>query len=93
MAGSIKDWSALFTQAMEHLKPGGWIELQDAEVWASTDDNSLPEDSNYHKYQVLLNKAAETIGIKMNVAPLHEQALIDHGFKNVKDDVYKARAL
>jgi trans-aconitate methyltransferase len=31
IAGSIKDWPRRYKQIYEHLKPGGWIELQEYE--------------------------------------------------------------
>lgn len=33
LAGSLKDWPKLFTQAYTNLEPGGWIENVDFEVW------------------------------------------------------------
>jgi hypothetical protein len=91
MGGSIANWPALLRQAYEHLRPGGWIELSDFDAWASTDDDSLPETSAYHEFQVRLDEAAKKFGRTMNVGPLHKQHLINAGFVEVVDDVRKVR--
>lgn len=89
MGGSIADWPRLLKQAYDHLAPGGWIEVTDFEAWASTDDNSLPEDSSYAEFQRRLDEASTMFGRKMNIAPHHKQALIDAGFEGVLADVRK----
>ncbi|KAH8692925.1 putative methyltransferase [Talaromyces proteolyticus] len=89
MAGSIANWEVLLQQAYDHMAPGAWIEVQDFEAWASTDDNSLPDDSNYAEFQRLLDEASTKFGRKMNIAPHHKKAIIDAGFENVVADVKK----
>lgn len=86
MGGSIADWPRLLEQAYEHLIPGGWIEVSDFDAWASTDDNSLPEDSSYHAFQVALDQAATNFGRQMNVGPLHKGRLEAAGFVDVVED-------
>ncbi|KAL2424331.1 Methyltransferase pytC [Exophiala dermatitidis] len=89
MGGSIADWPRLFQQCMDNLNPGGWIEVMDFEAWGSTDDNSLPEDSSYHKWQVELGNAATKFGRVMNVIPQIKGMLDDAGFQDIKEEVYK----
>ncbi|KAL1973151.1 hypothetical protein VTN31DRAFT_6693 [Thermomyces dupontii] len=89
MAGSIANWPKLMKQAYDFLKPGGWIELTDFETWAHTDDNSLPETSAYHEFQVKLNEAAIQFGKEMNVAPKLRGFVKDAGFANVVEDARK----
>ena len=93
MGGSIANWPDLLRQAYDHLRPGGWIELTDFDAWASTDDNSLPETSSYHEFQVKLDEAAKTFGRNMNVGPLHKDNLVAAGFVDVVDDCRKVRTL
>ncbi|KAH8600963.1 S-adenosyl-L-methionine-dependent methyltransferase [Bisporella sp. PMI_857] len=73
----------------DHLRPGGWIELTDFDAWASTDDNSLPESSSYHVFQVALAEAAERFGRIMNVGPLHRRHLEAAGFVDIVQDKRK----
>jgi len=89
MGGSIADWPSLLQQAFDHIRPGGWIELSDFDAWASTDDNSLPETSSYHEFQVSLEEAATKFGRKMNVGPGHRMALEQAGFLDVFEDIRK----
>lgn len=89
MGGSIANWPRLLKQAYDHIAPGGWIEVTDCEAWASTDDNSLPEDSNYAEFQRRLDEASTLFGRKMNIAPHHKMALVDAGFEDVQADVRK----
>jgi hypothetical protein len=93
LGGSIANWSALLQQAYEHLSPGGWIELTDFDAWASTDDNSLPETSAYHEFQVRLDEAAKKFGRNMNVGPLHKENLLAAGFVDIVEDRRKVRSL
>lgn len=89
MGGAIADWPKLIKQAYDNLNPGGWIEVLDFEAWASTDDESLPESSAYHQYQILLNEASEEFGKRMNVSPSFRQYIQDAGFSNVTEDSRK----
>ncbi|KAL1962493.1 hypothetical protein VTN77DRAFT_9614 [Rasamsonia byssochlamydoides] len=90
MAGSIADWPRLLQQAYDNLVPGGWIELTDFETWATTDDNSLPESSAYHEYQVRLSEAAAAFGKTMNIAPHFLSLVKNAGFTAVTEETYKA---
>jgi len=91
MGGSIEDWPRLFRRCLDHLEPGGWLEVVDFEAWGSTDDNSLPPDSSYHRWQTELSTAATKFGRIMNVIPLVKDMMIDAGFQDVKEDIYKVR--
>lgn len=89
MAGSIGDWPRLLKQAYNSLNPGGWIEVTDFETWATTDDNSLPEDSSYQEYQVQLSAAAQKFGKTMNISPQFRDLTIGAGFASVEEQQYK----
>ncbi|KIW29310.1 uncharacterized protein PV07_05134 [Cladophialophora immunda] len=89
MGGSIADWEKLFQQCIEHLRPGGWVEIIDFEAWGSTDDNSLPEHSFWHTWQTELSNAAEKFGRTMNISP-QIKGLVDRaGFQDVVHEVHK----
>jgi SAM-dependent methyltransferase len=89
MSGAIKDWSKLYDQAYKHLKPGGWLEMQEYETWAKSDDGTLENAKYLMEWQEKVDEAATLFGKKMNVAETHKQRLIDAGFVDVRDDVYK----
>ncbi|EER37581.1 methyltransferase [Histoplasma capsulatum var. duboisii H88] len=90
MGGSIKDWNMLYNRALQHLKPGGWIEMQEYEAWVSSDDDpTLKKCPNTARWLALIDEASIKFGKRMNVAREQKQHLIDAGFKDVRDDVYK----
>lgn len=93
LGGSIADWDKLLRQAYDHLKPGGWIELQELEVWLKTDNESFLENSSILEWLHLVEDASTTSGRRMNVAEMHKGALISAGFEDVCDDVYKVRSV
>ncbi|EFW18774.1 hypothetical protein D8B26_005584 [Coccidioides posadasii str. Silveira] len=89
MGGSIANWDQLYERAYQHLKPGGWIEMQEYETDVHSDDNSLDNARLIKKFQRVGDEASAKFGKQFNVAGTHKQRLIDAGFVNVKDDVYK----
>lgn len=90
MGGSVKDWPRLFGQAYANMKPSGWIELQEFEIQYGCDDGSYPAKApTVALFIEKLNEAAESFGKPMDVARDLKQWMIDAGFTNVQDDVYK----
>jgi ubiquinone/menaquinone biosynthesis C-methylase UbiE len=93
LAGSIKDWPALYCEAYKHVKPGGWIEAQEHEVGVFSDDGTDEKAVDIKKWFSLLNEASLKFGKKLSVAQEQKQLMIDAGFVDVRDDVYKVFAL
>lgn len=93
MAGGIGDWSRLYRQAYEHLVPGGWIEMQEYESQAQSDDGTLETTQFIREWQDVINDASKRVGKNFNEAESQKQRLIDAGFVDVKDDIYKVRPL
>jgi len=88
MIGTIADFDLLYRRIYDNLKPGGWIEMQDNDhAFYSDDDPSLSKAPNIMKWVNLSNFASKKIG--REVAYLEKQKLIDAGFENVHDDIYK----
>jgi SAM-dependent methyltransferase len=94
LGGSIRDWPRLYRQIYRHLKPGGWIEMQEYEgLVASDDDPELLKAPYLNYWQHLVNKALVQIGKKFNVAGEQKQHMIDAGFVDVREDIYKVSQL
>ncbi|KAI9778816.1 MAG: hypothetical protein M1839_007906 [Geoglossum umbratile] len=89
MGGSIANMDKLLAQCYEHLKPGGWVELDEAEVWAKTDDNSLTPEHGMFRWIGFLDEASTKMGKKLNIADTFKDLVGTAGFKDVHDDVYK----
>ncbi|KAJ5157639.1 uncharacterized protein N7482_008739 [Penicillium canariense] len=89
LGGAIADWPRLLRQGYEHLKPGGWIELQEFEVALKSDDNTLRLAPTLCEYLGRLHEASEAFHRPMNTAEGHRQRLLEAGFEEVRDEVYK----
>ena len=53
MVGSFVDFPRFFDQSLQHLNPGGWIELSDICFPVVCNDDSLKEDAPLRKWYVL----------------------------------------
>jgi SAM-dependent methyltransferase len=91
LGGAIADWPRLLRQAYEHLRPGGWVELQEFEVTLRSDDDSLRLAPTLCEFLGRLHEASEAFHRPMNIAEGHRQRLAEAGFENVRDEVYKVR--
>ncbi|EEP78003.1 hypothetical protein UREG_02852 [Uncinocarpus reesii 1704] len=89
MGGSISNWDQLYHQVFYNLKPGGWVEMQEYETAVYSEDNSLDNAPLIKKFQQVGDEASARFGKRLNVATSYKQQLIDAGFINVQDDVYK----
>jgi len=89
MAGGIKDWARLYEQIYKHLKPGGWVEMQEYEAWVRSDDDTIENAKSVLEWQNVVDEASTRFGKKMNVAETQKQKLVDAGFVDVREDVYK----
>lgn len=75
---------------MDNLKPGGWVEMAEfAGESFYSDDDSIQDAPNLTKLASLLNEASQKFGKDFDVARHLKQRMIDAGFTNVTEDVYK----
>jgi len=89
MCGCISDFDALYRKSYTHLKPGGWVELQEFEAWIwQIDDPESKGIPNITKWLGYIDEASAKIGKRFNVAIEQKQKLINAGFVNVRDDIY-----
>ncbi|KAJ6788827.1 hypothetical protein PWT90_05930 [Aphanocladium album] len=79
----------LLKQVFEHLKPGGWVELQDVDGKVHTDDNSVPEDWPLKRLTDLLIEAFAQFGTNANAADCGRQYLEEAGFVNIQHNYVK----
>lgn len=91
LGGAIADWNRLLHQSYLYLRPGGWIELQEFEVTLKSDDDSLHLAPTLCEFLGQLHAASEAFHRPMNIAEGHRQRLIEAGFEDVRDEVYKVR--
>lgn len=90
LAGSVRDFSGLNKRIMRNLRPGGWVEIADfAGDRPLSDDDTAQNAPNLNEWIRLLNEACNKFGKDFSAARKHKQLLIDAGFKNVREEVYK----
>jgi len=89
MGGSIKDWNVLYREIYKHLKPGGWVEIQEYETWAQPNDPEEPIPASLLQWQSGVNEASLKFGKKINVARDHKENMIKAGFVGVEDVPFK----
>ncbi|PKS08221.1 hypothetical protein jhhlp_005163 [Lomentospora prolificans] len=88
--GAIHHWPNLFQNIYNHLTPGfGCVEIVDLDWTPRCDDGTFPQDSHFEKWFGLLNQAMETIGRPLKINPNTKNLLIEAGFVDVEEKVYK----
>lgn len=89
LGGSVRDFPRLFQRIYQNLNKGGWVEFVDfaAEIFA--DDDTLKQAPNLVEWERLLEEASIRFGKQLYTAPKLKQWMIDAGFKNVKEEIYK----
>ncbi|KAJ5348081.1 uncharacterized protein N7506_001334 [Penicillium brevicompactum] len=89
MGGAIADWPRLLAQSFQHLRPGGWIELCEFEVMLQSDDDSIALAPTLCEFLGHLDQASARFNRPMNIAQHHRRHLIEAGFEEVRDKLFK----
>ncbi|KJK64015.1 Methyltransferase domain protein [Aspergillus parasiticus SU-1] len=89
MAGSIKDWPRLIRQSFRHLRPGGYLELQESINTLYSEDDSLPPDCDTVRMMDALKEGCLRIGQTMDPAPNMHDWVEDAGFTIVDERKFK----
>ncbi|KAK1986408.1 methyltransferase domain-containing protein [Colletotrichum cereale] len=89
MTASINDWGRYLRQCYDNLVPGGWIELQELDLFAMSDDGTLTEDHALLKWCRLLQGASEKLGRPYVSPPTLNDLLSEIGFVDVSLSLYK----
>ena len=90
LEGALPTFELLYSRIYNNLKPGGWVEIQEYDsAFFSDDDPTLSKAPNCLKWGTLVNFAGEKSGRIIAIAHKQKQKLIEAGFEDVHDDVYK----
>lgn len=74
----------------EHVKPGGWVELAEAEMGGPwSDDNSVPADCAFVEYMVHFTRLASAAGFGETNGHALKKQLEKAGFVDVYVGTYK----
>lgn len=90
MSGSIGNWTDLYKQARDCMRPGGFLEIQEFEVWFySQTDEGLPEDSAIMKWQKLIQEASSLGGRPLNYASSFRKHIEEAGLMDLQEHTFK----
>lgn len=85
LSGAFQDWRSIYHQALTHLKPGGYIEVADADPAADTVSFRQAEpSSSLRVYASALRAAAAESGYPRDLHHLRTDALTAAGFVDVR---------
>ncbi|KAF5644650.1 methyltransferase [Fusarium tjaetaba] len=89
----IKDWPQLFSNALQHIKPGGWMELQEIHHYphhARTGDAVPPHEHPVAQYWTYINEGLAQLGVDFPAAAGGKLAtkMQAAGFVNVTERVF-----
>jgi SAM-dependent methyltransferase len=84
MVGSIRDWKALFAEALVHLKPGGIIEVTDIRTKFDCTDGTFEERGQACKeWADTFHEIAKVMGMDFDPTPKIPEWLEEVGFDDV----------
>lgn len=91
LSGTSSDWDRFYKQALQHLKPGGVMEMQEYDAWIFSDDDSCDRAPWTMEWVNKLDAASKMYGKQINVAQHHKQWMKDAGFEDVREVVHRVR--
>ncbi|KAK6065422.1 WD repeat domain-containing protein jip5 [Seiridium cupressi] len=87
----LREFDSVLVKCLEHMRPGGWIELQELGGYAKCDDGSMPADS---PFALFMDKTGEALtmayGFQWRIANYMNEVLDRHGFVNINCRKFKA---
>ncbi|KAI8291170.1 hypothetical protein K4K57_007656 [Colletotrichum sp. SAR 10_99] len=89
MNSSINDWPLYLKKVFNHLTPGGYFELQEADLFPTSDDGTLKDDSPLMKCTDLMYEASVKFGRPFQQIPPLVRMMEDTGFVDVKLNRFK----
>lgn len=89
LAGAVSNFDRLFRQALTHLKPGGYLELQSFRVEVYADDDSLDRAPYTTRMCSLIQEASARFGKPMANMDEWADKMIHAGFEDVTCKIFK----
>ncbi|KAL1989598.1 hypothetical protein VTN49DRAFT_6795 [Thermomyces lanuginosus] len=87
LACSIKDYGKLIKECYRSVKPGGWVEFQDWDVYPQSEDGSI-NGTGLERYYKEINSAFEDAGYEVRPGVKLEQWFRDAGFVNIRAEKF-----
>lgn len=93
LVGSIVDWTALYKEAFNALKPGGYLEDHEPSPYIVSDDGTVPDTSAHGQWGKFFVDGGRKIGRSFTVFEddTQRKAMADAGFVDIVVTDQKAR--
>ncbi|TAQ85201.1 hypothetical protein B7494_g6477 [Chlorociboria aeruginascens] len=85
---AIKNWPELMKRVLDHVKPGGWFELQEMHHQPQCHDGSMPPDHAVAKYWALITEALGALGVDFNATLRLADMMREAGFVNITTRIF-----
>ncbi|KAG6981906.1 putative methyltransferase tdiE [Fusarium oxysporum f. sp. conglutinans] len=89
MNSSVADWESYATKIFENLEPGGYVELQEIDVFTKSDDNTLTPQHNLWQWAQLIYDASVKLGRPYFDPGNIKDVLTKVGFEEVTEAKFK----
>lgn len=90
LSGSTENWSKLYEQAFNNLKPDAWLEVQEYDAWVYADDDVDMVNAPWTiGFLTQLSKSSEDFGKPINVGRCHKGWMEEAGFVDVEEKIVK----
>ncbi|RAH61698.1 methyltransferase [Aspergillus piperis CBS 112811] len=89
LEGCVRDIDNLYRQALENLKPGGWMEMASMEVNTYSDDDTHLRAKNLLEGIVYMHDCAREYGKDMTSVHSWKEKMEKAGFVNVREEIFK----
>jgi hypothetical protein len=86
--GCVTDWPQLYTQALQNLKPGGYIEQLEAAAVVTSDDGSV-ENTSLRDIGAIGEESAAKFGKSLRTADEMKDNMVKAGFVDVTEHTFK----
>jgi SAM-dependent methyltransferase len=85
--GSIPDWDELYSKAFKHLRPGGWLQDLEMDVWPRSDHVPIGPDHIYRQWGELYYDVGERTGRTFAICTKHmmKETMERAGFVDVTE--------
>ncbi|CZT49179.1 related to methyltransferase [Rhynchosporium secalis] len=89
MVGCVSDWPKCFSQCLEFLNPGGWLEVKDIKFPIEDNGESFGEECAVKRWSDLILEGTVNLGRPCDSAKDYKRQLEEAGFEDVVEVRYK----
>ncbi|QDS70612.1 hypothetical protein FKW77_000433 [Venturia effusa] len=85
---AFRNWPQIFERALEHLKPGAWMECQELDHVPQCSDGTMKDDNPMLAYWLNVSAGLKQLGVDFRLAPTLADMMRAAGFVNVSERVF-----